>query len=259
MRSRRTAFVVTFALSIGIHVLLGATWSAYRVYTVQNMAEPRPSTFLVKLTNALGAELTPITPDVLNSSPALQNFKLPRKIDPVDLPSKTVMAPIPILIPSLPSTKQTNENAPADNDPTVLPTGPFQSKIDPKKAWINVAESVNYDLLRGIGMDVSEGEYRLPDEVDQRIRAKGELILEYPLIAAAMGQEAVVYVLVLIDQQGQKKRVQIARGDPAFNDTVLQALEKIEFRPAIIKQAPVRSLLLLEFEFRRNPPEAGSF
>jgi TonB family protein len=108
-------------------------------------------------------------------------------------------------------------------------------------------------------MDVTNGEYLLPGEVDLRVRAKGDLSIEYPLIAAAMGKEAVTYVLLLIDEQGKKLRVQIVRGDADFNNAVLEALEKVEFRPAMLKGMPVRSLLLLEFEFRRNPPEIGYF
>lgn len=107
-------------------------------------------------------------------------------------------------------------------------------------------------------MDVSGGEYRLQGDLDKRVAAKGNLTIEYPLIAAALGNEAMVYVLLLIDEEGKKSRVEIVQGDADFSVAVLQALDKVEFRPGVLKNKPVRSIMLLEFEFRRNPPEPGS-
>lgn len=254
MNGRRKVFFTMFVISIAFHLLLGAAWSAHRLYTVQNLADVKPQIFRVVNIAPLPTRAEPArainvplraalsTPDKTRPSlPAASKLAL----------SQNPAAPTPII-------QAQSERPTTSEDPANMPMGPFQSKIDPKKAWINVAESVNYDLLRGISIDISQGEYRLPDELDIRVRAKGDLTVEYPLIAAAMGKEAVVYVLLLIDEQGQKTRVQVIRGSPDFDNAVLQSLEKIEFRPAILKHVAVRSLLILEFEFRRDPPEVGS-
>jgi outer membrane biosynthesis protein TonB len=108
-------------------------------------------------------------------------------------------------------------------------------------------------------MDISDGEYRLQNDLDKRVRAMGNLTIEYPLIAAALGKEAVVYVLLLIDEEGKKSRMQVVHGDADFSNAVLQALDKVEFRPGVLRDKPVRSIMLLEFEFRRDPPKSGSF
>jgi TonB family protein len=251
MNGKRGVFITMFAVSIAIHVLLGAAWSAHRLHTSHNAVVPSPQIFAV----LKPASASPITfPQLELSRPTKNSVATPThtissKEEPKDLaPSQEDV------IPTL-----SNKLSAVTNAAASAPMGPFVSTIDPKKAWINVAESINYNLLRGISMDISNGEYRLPDELDVRVRAKGDLTIEYPLIAAAVGKEAVIYVLLLLDEQGQKTRVQIARGDPDFDDAVLKALEKVEFRPAMLKGTPVRSLLILEFEFRRDAPETGSF
>jgi TonB family protein len=254
MNGRRKVFVAMFVISIAFHLLLGAVWSAHRLYTVQNLADVKPQTFRVVKIAPLPTRAEPVR--AINV-PIQEPLLAPSKTRPsTPAASKLVISQNPAtLTPIILSPSELL--APSEDSANML-MGPFQSKIDPKKAWINVAESVNYDLLRGISMDISQGEYRLPDELDIRVRAKGDLTIEYPLIAAAMGKEAVVYVLLLIDEQGQKARVQVIRGSPDFDNAVIQSLEKVEFRPAILKHVAVRSLLILEFEFRRDSPEVGS-
>jgi TonB family protein len=257
MSDKRNVLNTMFVFSIVVHILLGAAWSAHRLYTAQNAAAPTLQIFAV-----LKPAFVPDVTSPLTASSAPTN-------DSVSVPADTTLGKKSlgdlvhsanlqkIVLPTL-SAKPPNELNAATDAIVSVPMGPFQSEIDAKKAWINVAESVNYDLLRGISMDISQGEYRLPDELDTRVRAKGDLTIEYPLVAAAIGKEAVVYVLLLLDEQGRKASVQVIRGSPDFDDAVLQSLEKVEFRPAILKQVAVRSLLILEFEFRRDPPEVGS-
>jgi TonB family protein len=249
MSRKRSVLVIMFMVSTMIHVLLGALWSASRLYSVQNSANSTFRNFTVlKMPNS-GLDTEPTL------APRPTNTVLPSRTDPPR--ENAVSDPIP-QTPSEKRLEQGNELGTIADVPTNAPMGPFMSSIDPKSAWINVSESVNYNLLRGISMDVSQGEYRLPDELDVRVRAKGDLTIEYPLIAATMGKEALVYVLLLIDEQGAKTRVEIARGDADFDEAVLHALEKIEFRPAMVKRVPVRSLLLLEFDFRRDAPQPSA-
>lgn len=233
-----------------IHVLLGVIWSANRLYSIQNSADSSFRDFTV-LRMATADHVT---------EPTLAASRAPNIVLPsgTDQPREgAVRDPTPQASSEKLPEKGNRSDTIADV-PTNAPMGPFVSAIDPKSAWINVSESVNYNVLRGISMDVSQGEYRLPDELDVRVRARGNLTIEYPLIAAALGKEALVYVLLLIDEQGAKTRVEIARGDADFNAAALHALEKIEFRPAMVKRVPVRSLLLLEFDFRRDPPRPST-
>ncbi len=246
------------AMSFVAHFLLGAIWSVNNLFIVQNTANPAPIEFTVVKLSSLplnggsAPAFKPLAKVISFTSDSNSPYgHLSRKV--ID----EVPSPLPPAEPPRAGDKLIEKIAPNVMMDDLL-MGPFQSEIDPKKAWVNVAESLNYDLLRGISIDVSQGQYRMPGEVELRVRAKGDLTIEYPFIAAALGKEAVIYALLLIDEQGQKIRVQIARGDPDFDNAVLQSLEKVEFRPAMLKQVPVRSLLLLEFEFRRNPPEIGS-
>ncbi len=251
MNGKRGVLITMFAVSIAIHILLGAAWSAHRLQTLDNTVVSSPQIFAV-LKPASASTIT--FPQLELSGPKKDSAATPTHTISSKEGSEDLAPSQEDVIPTLSNKLSADTNAAAS-----APMGPFVSTVDPKKAWINVAESVNYNLLRGISMDISNGEYRLPDELDVRVRATGDLTIEYPLIAAALGKEAVIYVLLLIDERGKKLRVQIVRGDEDFNSTVLEALEKVEFRAALLKQTPVRSLLLLEFEFRRNPPEIGSF
>lgn len=257
MNGRRDVFVTMFVISIAFHLLLGAAWSAHRLYTIKNLADVKPQTFSV-------VKIAPLPPPVeiartltVPVVPTRKASLTPDSGHPSTHAASELMMRLNPVSPA-PAIASMNDALAANEDAANVPTGPFQSKIDPKKAWINVAESVNYDLLRGISMDISKGEYRLPDELDVRVRAKGDLIIEYPLVAAATGKEGVVYVLLLIDEEGKKARVQVIRGSPDFDNAVLQSLKKIEFRPAILKHVAVRTLLILEFEFRRDPPAVGA-
>jgi outer membrane biosynthesis protein TonB len=249
MNGSRRLFIAMFLISVAFHLLLGAAWSAHKLHSVQNLAVIAPPIFsVVKLAIPTAHE----EPPHLNSgsiqapmSALTNNLQVKSLANRVDFPDENMQ---------ISTLSQASSNVAPH-----APLGPFQSEIDPKKAWINVAESVNYSLLQGISMDVTQGDYHLQEELDVRVRARGDLNIEYPLLAAALGKEAVVYVLLLIDEKGQKVSVRIVRGDADFNSYVLHALESIEFRPAILKGAAVRSLMILEFEFRRDPPLVGSF
>ena len=257
MNRRRSALFTMLVISIAIHLLLSAGWSIHRLHVIRNVAESTSHVFTAIKLNASPQRVEVVPP----KSTAIGDVVPARRIDQPE-GKKKPLPPSPVAIPT-PAAPDPNPKKPINVQPAIadapkIPVGPFHSEIDPKQAWINVAESVNYGLLRGITVDISQGEYRLQDEMDVRVRAKGDLRVEYPLIAAAVGKEAVLYVLLLIDEQGRKIRVQIVRGNPDFDQAVLQSLETVEFRPAVLKGTPLKSMLLLEFEFRRNPPEVGS-
>jgi outer membrane biosynthesis protein TonB len=255
MNGKRRVLATMLFLSALIHFVFAAAWSAHRLHTVQNMIDLSPRVFTIVKPPELPRVKQPLSKQsVLAEVPTIVRHS-PRENTASELaPKVTISLSAPSRAPSL---KQ-----PVKPEVTVvdanMPMGPFQSEIDPKKAWINVAESIDYSLLQGISMDVSGGEYRLQGDLDKRVAAKGNLTIEYPLIAAIVGKEAVVYVLLLIDEEGKKSRMQVVHGDPDFSNTVLQALDKVEFRPGVLRDRPVRSIMLLEFEFRRNPPEPGS-
>ena len=181
MNGRRKVFFTMFVMSIALHILLGAAWSVHRLYTVINLADVKPQTFtVVKISPPTRAE-----PESAISVPSRDALQMPGKTQP-SAPAASTLVPSPNLVDPMPIIQSPSTLSAISEGSANRPMGPFQSKIDPKKAWINVAESVNYDLLRGISMDVSRGEYRLPDELDTRVRAKGDLGVEYPLIAAAI-------------------------------------------------------------------------
>jgi periplasmic protein TonB len=256
MVGKRSVLVTMFIFSMLIHLLLAALWSAHRLHSVQTMISVSLRTFTVVRPPELPSEvkLVPLQkvrkPDATNLR-QLQRENTANELAPKALTSPAATAPSGVQQPIKPD--------PSPDEAANMPMGPFQSAIDPKKAWINVAESIEYSLLQGISIDISGGEYRLQSGLDTRVLAKGDLTIEYPLAAAALGSEAVVYVLLLIDEDGSKSRVQVVRGDPDFDRAVLQALERVEFRPGVLRGNPVRSLIMLEFKFRRNPPKPNEF
>jgi outer membrane biosynthesis protein TonB len=256
MNIKRRVLVTMFIFSMLIHLLLAAAWSAHQLYSVQNMINIAPRAFTVVKSTEL--------PRVQQTLPEQRvQVKVPTTVRQLQR-ENTISEVLPNTTPSLSASSTVpNLRQPIKSDITLadanVPMGPFLTEIDPKKAWINVAESIDYSLLQGISMDISDGEYRLQNDLDKRVRAMGNLTIEYPLIAAALGKEAVVYVLLLIDEEGKKSRMQVVHGDADFSNAVLQALDKVEFRPGVLRDKPVRSIMLLEFEFRRDPPKSGSF
>jgi outer membrane biosynthesis protein TonB len=255
MDSKCKVLVTMFIFSMLIHLLLAASWSAYRLHSVQNMINVSPRTFTMVRPPELPDEVKPVPSQNVRKPDTTTLRQLQRENTANELASKT---PTSSTATAPSSVRQPIKPDASPDDAANIPMGPFQLAIDPKKAWINVAESIDYSLLQGISMDVSDGEYRLQSDLDKRVRATGNLTIEYPFVAAALGKEAVVYVLLLIDEEGKKSRLQVVHGDLDFSNSVLQALDKVEFRPGVLRDEPVRSLLLLEFEFRRNPPEIGS-
>jgi hypothetical protein len=246
MNDSAKLFITAVIVSIAAHAMLAVAYSAYRRHVVVTTSDTAPRAFDVFNARLAKVEAKP-APTPTKAAPALSKTPMLSDAPPVlrsapALPIPPVSVEAELLV--MPATEI-----------ALKPPGPFISPIDPKHAWINVAESVNYDLMRGVTMDISQGEYRLSGEVDVRVRARGDLAIEYPLFAAALGKEAVLYVLLLIDEQGRKNRVEVIRGDIEFHESILQALERVEFRPAMLKNQPVKALLLLEFEFRRAGPD----
>jgi TonB family protein len=255
MDSKRRVLVTMFIFSMLIHLLIAAMWSAHRLHSVQNMMSVSSRTFTVVRPPKLPSELKLVPLQKVRKPDATNLRQLQRENTANELAPKALTSPA-ATAPS--GVQQAIKPDPSPDEAANMPMGPFQSAIDPKKAWINVAESIEYGLLQGISLDISGGEYRLQSNLDKRVQATGDLTIAYPYIAAALGKEAVVYVLLLIDEEGKKSRVQVLRGDADFDNAALLALEKVEFRPGVLKNNPVRSLMLLEFEFRRNAPEPGS-
>lgn len=254
MNSKRSVLVTMSIFSMLIHLLLAAVWSAHRLHSVQNMINVSPRTFTMVKPPELPSEVKHVPSQNVPKPDAttlrqLRREKIVNEFAPEALSSDAV--------PTKPSVRHLIKPDISSADAN-MPMGPFQSAIDPKKAWINVAESIEYGLLQGISLDISGGEYRLQSGLDKRVQATGDLTIEYPLIAAALGKEAVVYVLLLIDEEGRKLRVQVLRGDADFDNAVLAALEKVEFRAGVLRNNAVRSLMILEFDFRRDPPKPAS-
>lgn len=248
MKDSRKVLVVAVVASLIAHAILAVAYSAHRRHVVVTTSATTPQ--LPEVITARLAKAEP-EPKAIPTTAPLKRPNTPPKMPAV----ADTSPPQKILQSSPPVQVQAELLAMSAAEAALKPPGPFVSPIDPKQAWINVAESVNYDLLRGVTMDIAQGEYRLSGEVDVRVRAKGDLAIEYPVFAAAFGKEAVLYVLLLIDEQGRKNRVEVIRGDVEFHEAILQALERVEFRPAMLKNQPVKALLLLEFEFRRTGPD----
>ena len=143
MKSNRSVLITMFAISVGIHLFLSAVWSASRIYGAQNRADESTRTFTVieTLPAPVARESAPARMNNTNvSTPPKTSDKLKsRELSAPELTQKTP-----------PPDKFSEDTYTAGNERTGLEhlrVGPFQSEIDPKKAWINVAESNNYQLL----------------------------------------------------------------------------------------------------------------
>jgi periplasmic protein TonB len=252
VRDRRS---LTFAVvvSLLLHGVFALSLSATRVHLVTNGIE-------------MGSPLTVVSmtpPTLQQPSPPVASE--PSAVKPPDItpPAREARTKATTDVPAKPETvKPEPVKTPRDLEigpprQTNTDEGPFVSPIDRSTAWMNVAEVTNYALLQGVSIDVTNGEFRLSTELDVRVRARGDLVLEYPIDAALLGEEGAVYIMLLIDEQGGKRDVRVLNGKPVFVAAVLRALEPIQFTPGRLRGNPVRSILLLEFDFRREPPPLG--
>jgi hypothetical protein len=124
-------------------------------------------------------------------------------------------------------------------------------------AQVNVAESHDYDLLKGFSMDISKGHFALQTELEVRVKALDELKIYYPFsLATAMRKREYVYIVLLIDELGNTVRMQPLFGQERLYNTTMDALEKVRFTPGIVRGEGHKSLLLLEFEYAA--PQADS-
>jgi protein TonB len=90
------------------------------------------------------------------------------------------------------------------------------------------------------------------DHVDQRPSISRRVEPEYPTRARRMNIEGAVMVELVVDTAGLPKACAIRSAEPSgyFEDSALNAAQKMRFIPGKINGAPVNTLVLLPFVFR---------
>jgi len=74
--------------------------------------------------------------------------------------------------------------------------------------------------------------------------------LEYPEVAAKLGIEGRVFVLVFVDREGRVRKAKIAKGvHPLLNEAALKAAMKLRFSPAYQRDKPVAVWATVYFDF----------
>jgi protein TonB len=85
--------------------------------------------------------------------------------------------------------------------------------------------------------------------VIERERIEGEKP-PYPAAARAAGIEATIVARICVGASGEVTRVEIIRGNPAFDDAIVRAVSGWRYRPRTEDGKPVPYCGIAKFEFR---------
>jgi len=77
--------------------------------------------------------------------------------------------------------------------------------------------------------------------------------LRYPTGEFAQKNGAVVLQL-LIDEQGGLVRTDVVCAAPPFMKSALESVQELKFQPAVAREGPVKSYMLVEFGYGRGYP-----
>ncbi len=72
---------------------------------------------------------------------------------------------------------------------------------------------------------------------------------EYPLLARAVNHAAIVITKLRVDVRGYVKIVEVLRGDPLFNDAVVEALKQRRYRPLLLNGQPHEFIITVVVKF----------
>lgn len=90
------------------------------------------------------------------------------------------------------------------------------------------------------------------DKVDQRPAIARRIAPQYPARARRMAVEGKVVVQLVVDREGQPGNIAIFSAEPPgyFEEAALSAARQMRFVPGKIKGQPVRTQVMLPFNFR---------
>jgi len=84
-------------------------------------------------------------------------------------------------------------------------------------------------------------------------RPLGDPMLRYP--TGVIGQKnGAVLVQLLIDEQGELVRSDVVCAAPAFARSALESVQALKFQPAVAREGPVKSYMLVEFGYGKGYP-----
>jgi len=84
-------------------------------------------------------------------------------------------------------------------------------------------------------------------------RPLGDPSLRYPTGILTQRNGAVV-VQLLIDEHGELVRSDIVCAAPAFERSALESVQGLRFQPAVAREGPVKSYMLVEFSYGKGYP-----
>jgi len=88
-------------------------------------------------------------------------------------------------------------------------------------------------------------------EVDEPPQPIVQVQPEYPEVARKAGLEGRVIVAAVVDENGNVIQASILySGNPIFNEVALNAVKKIKFKPARLKDKPVKAIVRIPFVFK---------
>lgn len=198
----------------------------------------------------LMAESAPITVALIADEPQTQHAQLPvapptpakpvpvaqqRPTPPTPRPAVPLVASprpaathemqVPVTSPALPTPAAPAEVAPAAPATQVAPTGPVTTAPAAQAGRASAQPKV------------------LPSSA---VRYLVEPVLSYPRISRELGEQGVVRLKVLVDEQGRPKDIEVARssGYPRLDQQAVQAMKKARFQPHL-EDGQARSVWVL--------------
>ena len=95
-------------------------------------------------------------------------------------------------------------------------------------------------------------------EVDTPAKAVGDALLIYPREALRLRLSGEVHLRLFINESGKLVRSEVIKADPAgiFEEAAVQAVNSMQFSPALRADRPVRSQRTVQITFDPNPSES---
>ena len=161
-----------------------------------------------------------------------------------DIPeTRQVVRPPPPPRPSVPLEAEAGE---VPDRVTIEPT-----ELSPEDLPIGVPALQAIGI--GIGPPFEEDEIFDFDAVDRRPKLVKSVLPDYPPAARRAGREGVVYVMCILDKNGNVRTASVVRGPKIFRRAASETVSRFEFTPAVHegKEVSVRVLVPIEFRLRR--------
>ncbi len=155
--------------------------------------------------------------------------------------------------------------APGKPSPTPdLYAGAIRDMESGMKAWTNITPAndpgqakpfQNRRSAESAALSIDADYYYKSSELDEQPTPLKPVVPVYPDLAKARGVEGYAKLLLLIDEQGEVRHIDVLESNPpdVFGDAAMDAFRSMMFKPGQRASFPVKSRMVIKIEFKMEP------